>query len=103
MSEERKGSKGMDEKERFSDVCKPFMERLEKQIERGFSELSVSIDSLDKAINVGNGQPSIKQRLATGDEKMKQYDRVLAGIAVWLSVVSSGLVVAGIIAIVQHF
>ena len=60
----------MDDQERYELVCKPALESLRTDINKGFADLN-------KALFKGNGQPSFTDQLATGREKMKVYDRVL--------------------------
>jgi len=88
MSEERKGSKGMDDQERYEVVCKPAIDGLKAEIKQGFSDLH-------KALFVGNGQPSIKEQLAQGKERMRVYDRVLF-------VVGCGVIIPIIKDVVKH-
>lgn len=91
-NERSKGSQGMNDDERFEQVCNPILTRIES-----------TLSEIHKAIFVGNGTPAITTRLTAGDEKMKQFEKYFGWIGKWIA--SMSIVVGGaiIIAIIKHF
>lgn len=91
----------MEVKEQYETICKPYMESILAQNTKEHSAILTELNGIKQALFIGNGQPSIKQQLATGAEKMRQYDKALNWVWGVIATITSGLSIAAIVAILR--
>ena len=91
-NEKTKGSRDMDEQERYIVVCKPILDTL-----------STQVGDIHKALFIGNGKPAINVQLERGAATMEKHAGFFKAFFWWAGSVSLGCVIALLTEVIKHF